>query len=95
VLDYLHKPNDSVNIVDLLLPNSKVLNAIQTDSQSHILLQMSDLLLGALIFNLKYERGMFGNSNKVRARLEFQTILQSYFDKYSKSHELNVIDLTK
>jgi Protein of unknown function (DUF3800) len=95
ILDFLHKPNESLNIVDEMLKNKIVLNAIQTDSQSHILLQVSDLLLGALIFNLKYQRGMFGQSNKVRARLEFQKILQNRFDLNADSFELNVIDLTK
>ena len=72
ILDFLHKPNDEQEIVEILNKLNNVVNAIQADSKCHILLQISDLFLGAVIFELKYKMGLFPTkSNKVKARKDF------------------------
>jgi Protein of unknown function (DUF3800) len=76
ILDFLHKPNDQLEIVEILNKLDNVVNAIQADSKCHILLQISDLFLGAVVFELKHKMGLFPiESNKVKARIEFGNYL--------------------
>lgn len=76
-----------MEIVSILNNLDNVANAIQADSKCHILLQISDMLLGAVIFEKKLEAGIYTTeSNKVKARKEF--------NKYLKA-KLNTNCLTK
>jgi Protein of unknown function (DUF3800) len=87
ILDFLHKPNDEMEIVTILNQLDNVVNAIQADSKCHVLLQISDLLLGAVIFEKKLEAGIYPvESNKVKARKEFNAYLKA---------KLNTNSLTK
>ena len=72
VLDFAHKPADKQDIVKLLNVSKQVVNAMQSDSKSQILLQVTDLLLGSVLFEIKYKLGHFPNlTQKVKARKDF------------------------
>jgi hypothetical protein len=81
IVDFLHKPNHEEEIVSILCRLPNVINAIQADSKSFPLLQITDLLMGAIIFEKKKSVGLFPDlSNKVRARNEFENYLKSKFN---------------
>jgi Protein of unknown function (DUF3800) len=77
ILDFLHKPNNEIEIVTQLNNLDCVENSLQADSKCFLLLQITDLLLGAVVFEKKYEMGLFPvESNKIKARKIFNNYLK-------------------
>jgi hypothetical protein len=80
ILDFLHKSNKDEDIETILNRLGCVANAIQADSRSFPLLQICDILLGAVVFAKKKEYGLFSKiSNKVKARNEFEKHFKTAF----------------
>ncbi len=72
IADWVNRPKENSNsLLDHIKPLPNVANVLQADSQSFLLLQMCDLLMGTIIFEKKHEAGIFVESNKLKARLEF------------------------
>lgn len=76
VVDYLHKPESGQKIEDFLADLTCVTGVLQADSRSFPLLQITDILLGSIVFEKKKERGIYiRRSNKVKVREEFNQYL--------------------
>jgi hypothetical protein len=91
ILDFLHKPKDEINIVELLHANPKVVNSMQTDSKSQLLLQISDILLGATLFEIKQGILKFEDSPKIQARNQFVKAIKGYFRKNKINTSIKII----
>jgi hypothetical protein len=81
ILDFLHKPNGEVEIVETLNSMDVVINSIQSDSKNLPLLQIADLFLGSVVFEKKKELGIYTNSNKVQAKTKFTNYLLSKLNR--------------
>lgn len=76
ILDYLHHPKSQDSITKSLNQSDFVVNSLQADSKCHLLLQVVDILLGAVIFEKKKELGIIQtNSKKSLCRSEFTNYL--------------------
>lgn len=78
VADYMNKPNDSEAFFEHELnrvPN--VLNVLRAHSESFTLLQVCDLLLGAVLFEWRAKKGLIKRSNRAAAKMDFVNYLVS------------------
>jgi hypothetical protein len=72
IADWVNRPKENSHTLhEHISPLPHVVNVLQADSQSFLLLQMCDLLMGTMIFEKKYDLNLFVESNKLKARLEF------------------------
>ncbi|KKP60045.1 MAG: hypothetical protein UR54_C0021G0006 [Candidatus Roizmanbacteria bacterium GW2011_GWA2_34_18] len=87
IADYMNKPNNSNDIFEKeinSLPN--VFNTLRAHSETFILLQICDLLLGSVLFEWRAKKGLMKNSNRAKAKKEFVDYLINKLDisKYKK-----------
>lgn len=76
ILDYLNRPKGQIQICNTLNQIPRVMNSLQADSKSFLLLQVTDLLLGAVVFEKKKTLGIIQeDSAKSRCRTQFTKYL--------------------
>ncbi len=72
IADYMNRPRESKKFFETeleQLPN--VFKTIRANSESFLLLQLTDLLLGATVFQWRQANGFVKNSNRAKAKIEF------------------------
>lgn len=79
IADYMNRPSSSKKYFEREINQlSNVYNSIRAHSESFILLQLSDLLLGSVIFQWRRKIGNINeNSNRAKAKKKFTDYLAS------------------
>lgn len=96
IADYMNKPRNSNKEFDEELKSlACVANALRIQSVGSPMLQICDLLLGAVVFEHKAASGEVNNSNRARAKMEFvsylkRKILLSPDKKYSLASNITL-----
>lgn len=78
IADYMNRPRESDNFFEKeldILPN--VFKTIRANSESFLLLQLADLLLGSVVFQWRQANSFIKNSNRAKAKIEFVNHLLS------------------
>lgn len=72
IADYMNRPSkDSRYFETEINKLTTVFNTVRAHSETFILLQLTDLLLGSVIFQWRQDKGFVGDSNRARAKAEF------------------------
>jgi len=80
VADYMNRPAKSDKYFETEINTlPKVFNTIRAHSETFILLQVTDLLLGSVVFQWKQKNGCVKDSNRARAKIGFVDHLISKF----------------
>ena len=80
IADYMNRPTKSDRYFELELNTlPQVFNTIRAHSETFILLQVTDLLLGSVVFQWRQKNGYVKDSNRARAKIEFVNHLISKF----------------
>jgi hypothetical protein len=86
IADWVNRPKDnSQTLHQYIMSMDQIANTIQADSQSFLLLQMCDLLMGTVVFERKHAAGVFAESNKLKARLDF---VEYFKEKMTQEHQI-------
>ena len=74
----MNRPSKSDKYFELEINSlSEVFNTIRAHSETFILLQVADLLLGSVVFQWRQKNGYIKDSNRARAKIEFVNYLIS------------------
>lgn len=72
IADYMNRPSKSDKYFELEINTlPEVFNTIRAHSETFILLQLTDLLLGSVVFQWRQKRGYVKDSNRAKAKIEF------------------------
>lgn len=78
IADYMNKPSGSDKYFEKELDSlSGVFRTIRANSESFLLLQLTDLLLGSVVFQWRQENNFVKDSNRAKAKIEFVNYLIS------------------
>lgn len=78
IADYMNRPAESDKYFELEISGlPSVFNTIRAHSETFILLQLADLLLGSVVFQWRQKNGHVKDSNRARAKIEFVNYLTS------------------
>ena len=72
IADYMNRPSKSEIYFEKeldKLPN--IIKTIRANSESFLLLQLTDLLLGSIAFQYRQKNNFIKNSNRAKAKIEF------------------------
>lgn len=80
IADYMNRPSKSdIYFESEINSLSRVFNTIRAHSETFILLQLTDLLLGSVVFQWRQKNGYVKNSNRAKAKIKFVNHLISKF----------------
>lgn len=78
IADYMNRPAKSDKYFELEMNSlPEVFSSIRAHSETFILLQLTDLLLGSVVFQWRQNNGYVKDSNRARAKTEFVNYLIS------------------